>query len=375
MVVFSLMILAEGDSMGGSFQMCNLQCASHYPEKEAKRSKHGETGSSGLPGPPGQRGEKGSIGDKGDRGDMGYTGIKGVAGYNGVIGDKGAKGSMGIMGTKGIQGEKGSMGNIGMKGVPGAKGSFGDKGNRGDIGNVGIKGSAGSNGAVGDKGAKGSAGDKGGFGAVGDKGSVGNIGMKGEPGSIDVNVLASLLHRIAELEAQITKKISTDAIIPSNKLKFCVAGLQIDPQTNMSHIEDGQFAASSFMGIDYAPYHGRLFASTGNGGWTPSFQNGYQWIHVDLREDKTIYGVVTQGRHEGSEFVTSYAMQYRTDDTGSSYEFMRDEDSEILIFQGNMDNETPVINRFLEPITARYFQINPRTHHMAISLRFELLTC
>ena len=45
------------------------------------------------------------------------------------------------------------------------------------------------------------------------------------------------------------------------------------------------------------------------------------------------------------------------------------------VFQGNEDKNTPVINIFPRPITARYFRINVVTWQLHISIRFDLLTC
>jgi len=47
----------------------------------------------------------------------------------------------------------------------------------------------------------------------------------------------------------------------------------------------------------------------------------------------------------------------------------------VQIFSGNSDRNSYVINRFPQPLTARYFRLIAETWFTHISVRLEYITC
>lgn len=170
-----------------------------------------------------------------------------------------------------------------------------------------------------------------------------------------------LLDRIVKLEEKMER----------NKLLMCGAGVQRQPQ-----IKDHQMKASTVWGNmdNHAAHHARLFGSTGVGCWSSNVFNEKQWIQVDFEEDRTMYGIVTQGRERKcDQWVTSYSVEIKPKNQ-CYFTPIVDNSGELLIFKGNRDTNTPVANRFPHGITAQIFRIRPKTWVGGICLRFDLLT-
>ena len=127
-------------------------------------------------------------------------------------------------------------------------------------------------------------------------------------------------------------------------------------------VKDSQITAVSYWdNIEvYQSYHGRLFnTGTYGGSWIAGrpafnqnslFTNNQQkinftsnikvisflqcitdkderWIEVNYQREKTIYGVVTQGRNNYNNYVTSYNVLYKTDDS-SNFKYILDKNGE-----------------------------------------------
>lgn len=48
--------------------------------------------------------------------------------------------------------------------------------------------------------------------------------------------------------------------------------------------------------------------------WLSKFQDTNQWLQIDLKEIKSVSGILTQGRCDSDEWVTKYSVQYRTNE-------------------------------------------------------------
>merc|ERR1719228_689269 len=98
-------------------------------------------------------------------------------------------------------------------------------------------------------------------------------------------------------------------LVLSNRVQMCGVGLQ------NYDIRDEQITSSShWMNEDkYGATNGRLFRTTGFGAWCAGFLGAYEWIEVDLGRDQTITAVVTQGKHNKDQWVTSYLVSHRCD--------------------------------------------------------------
>ena len=92
-----------------------------------------------------------------------------------------------------------------------------------------------------------------------------------------------------------------------------------------------------------------------NQAWSASSPSPGQWMQFDLGEEQVISGVVTQGRREAWQWVTSYQVSVSND--ASSW-------TKIdcgMTFQGNRDMQTQVSSYFSAPVKARYLRILPVT--------------
>ena len=78
-------------------------------------------------------------------------------------------------------------------------------------------------------------------------------------------------------------------------------------------ISDGQITASSEWSVNHAAIQGRLnFLKSGvkEGAWVVRYNNGDQWLQIDLGRKMRVTGVATQGRNGFDHWVTKYNLQY-----------------------------------------------------------------
>ncbi|TTM51867.1 Discoidin, CUB and LCCL domain-containing protein 2 [Bagarius yarrelli] len=110
--------------------------------------------------------------------------------------------------------------------------------------------------------------------------------------------------------------------------------------------------------------------------WAAADSNSKQWIHVDLKKEKRVTGIITTGStlSDYQFYVSAYRVHYSSNgqdwtayqETGSN----QDKD-----FQGNIDYFHEVRNNFIPPIEARYVRVTPVQWHQRIALKMELLGC
>lgn len=96
------------------------------------------------------------------------------------------------------------------------------------------------------------------------------------------------------------------------------------------------------------------------------------WLQIDLGEDKTVSGVVTQGStyQNGSWRVTKYKVRYSTD--GSNFAYV-DSGAEFTGNSSTGSASSKVSNTFATPVTARYIRIYPKAYVSIPFLRAGLL--
>ncbi|XP_030842312.1 uncharacterized protein LOC580443 [Strongylocentrotus purpuratus] len=107
------------------------------------------------------------------------------------------------------------------------------------------------------------------------------------------------------------------------------------------------------------------------GAWIPRYNDHNQWVGVDLVEKYRVVGVITQGREDADQWVTSFAVSYSMDN--EAWSFIGDCDREEKIYRGNHDRSTPIINLFETPLLARSVRVHPKRWTRHIALRLELL--
>ncbi|XP_035682686.1 lactadherin-like [Branchiostoma floridae] len=134
-------------------------------------------------------------------------------------------------------------------------------------------------------------------------------------------------------------------------------------------IEDDDITASSHQN-SRPPWAARL---NGNGAWFPLFSRS-SWIQVDLKQRKTVSGVITQG-FAGSpqSWVTQYQVWYVNND--GKWAVVRSRRGSIMSFSGNTDPNGQKTNTFDRPIVAQKIQVYPTRWRTQIGLRVELLGC
>jgi len=78
-------------------------------------------------------------------------------------------------------------------------------------------------------------------------------------------------------------------------------------------ITNAQISASSQNDSDHAPYYGRLHDKGNNSAWAAGVSDLHQWFQIDFGIETKVTYVATQGRHNTSQRVTQYKLQYSND--------------------------------------------------------------
>ncbi|XP_035687608.1 EGF-like repeat and discoidin I-like domain-containing protein 3 [Branchiostoma floridae] len=138
------------------------------------------------------------------------------------------------------------------------------------------------------------------------------------------------------------------------------------------HIPDSSITAASVPHSNLQPYHGRLNFVKGHGAWAGTKVIG-EWLQVDLGGAAKVHGVITQGRADYDQWVTSYKLQFSWD--GSSWTTYKASDGSDKIFTGNTDRNSPVTNVLRPPVSTRYIRFAAQTWHGHVSMRVEVLGC
>ncbi|XP_078364915.1 uncharacterized protein LOC144649315 isoform X2 [Oculina patagonica] len=144
-------------------------------------------------------------------------------------------------------------------------------------------------------------------------------------------------------------------------------------------LPDSAFTASSsfYSGPwDFGAYNGRLYKQDDRikkriGGWCARDKSNGQWLQVDLGKIKFVTAVATQGRDKYYEHVKSYELAFSKD--GERWNRYK-ENGRIRVLPGNCDNFTPVVNRLIRPIQARFVRFYPRTSNN-VCMRVEVYGC
>ncbi|XP_078603258.1 lactadherin-like [Branchiostoma floridae x Branchiostoma japonicum] len=138
-------------------------------------------------------------------------------------------------------------------------------------------------------------------------------------------------------------------------------------------IEDGDITASSYYRY-WPPWAARLDGD--NACWRPSESNG-SWIQVDLKDNKTVSGVITQGYDGFFDFndywITGYEVYYLS--TSGSLEPIKDQSGNVITFSGNTDLNGHKTNMFDRPVVTQVIRLYPTSWQRGPGLRMELLGC
>jgi len=119
-------------------------------------------------------------------------------------------------------------------------------------------------------------------------------------------------------------------------------------------------------GGGHESWRARLFDKSGPANWSSQFNDANQYLQVDLGAAKPVNGILTQGRYNHDQWVTSYKLSYSTDGTTwLNYP---------QTFSGNNDRHTVVRNLIEVPFVARYVRIKPVAWYGHISMRADVIS-
>ncbi|XP_071340826.1 contactin-associated protein-like 5 isoform X2 [Trachinotus anak] len=142
----------------------------------------------------------------------------------------------------------------------------------------------------------------------------------------------------------------------------------------VSILPQSSFQSSSQSSISYAAHNAKLNRRDGAGGWSPMVTDEEPWLQVDLREQKEVTAVATQGRYDSSDWVSRYLLLYS--DTGQAWTQYRQDDS-IWRFVGNMNSEAVVQNKLSHSVRTRFLRFVPLDWNPSgwLGLRVEVYGC
>ncbi|XP_035677446.1 lactadherin-like [Branchiostoma floridae] len=136
-------------------------------------------------------------------------------------------------------------------------------------------------------------------------------------------------------------------------------------------IPDSSFTASSYYDHRFVPANARFGIIRS---WIPRTVTAeVEWLKIDLGQETLVYGVITQGRPDYSQWTQSYRLSFSMD--GETWTTYADTDGSDKVFQGNYDRSSPVYNFLDSPLTTRHVQFHPRTYTSRPAVRMEVLGC
>jgi hypothetical protein len=101
--------------------------------------------------------------------------------------------------------------------------------------------------------------------------------------------------------------------------------------------------------------------------WSTKANEVGQWMQIDLGVVSAVHGIVSQGRKEADQWVTTYTVTVSVD--AQSWKALG------ITFTGNSDRNTKVVTRFPSEREARYVRIWPQTWRGHMSMRAGVLSC
>ncbi|CAH3128101.1 unnamed protein product [Pocillopora meandrina] len=142
-------------------------------------------------------------------------------------------------------------------------------------------------------------------------------------------------------------------------------------------ITDQQITASSSWSKSLGKQNARLNQLAARGkksSWSAQSNDLNQWLQIDFGRNVKITKLATQGRNDyGDQWVKSYTLAYSAEGSNVFQAYQENESDKV--FTGNTNRNTVVTHVLLQPITARYVQIKPKSWNNHISMRAEFYGC
>ncbi|BFZ16140.1 hypothetical protein BsWGS_19179 [Bradybaena similaris] len=108
-------------------------------------------------------------------------------------------------------------------------------------------------------------------------------------------------------------------------------------------------------------------------GWCAKYKSASEWLQVDLGVAARITGVMTQGRGDGTEWVSRFMVSYSMD--AYHWNYVTDNYGNQWLFEGNTDSFSVKHNYLDRPITARYIKFHTVQWNRHPSMRVEIIGC
>jgi len=141
-------------------------------------------------------------------------------------------------------------------------------------------------------------------------------------------------------------------------------------------IQDWQVTASSTYPKEWDTNcherYGRVYQPNGLG-WCAKYKSSSEWLQIDLGVAAKVTGVMTQGRGDGTEWVTSYMVSYSTD--AFHWQYVSDQYGNQRVFEGNVDSYSVKHAYLDEPIAARFIKFHTVHWNRHPSMRVEIIGC
>ncbi|CAB3983146.1 EGF-like repeat and discoidin I-like domain-containing 3, partial [Paramuricea clavata] len=136
-------------------------------------------------------------------------------------------------------------------------------------------------------------------------------------------------------------------------------------------IPDSQILASSEYDANHGAVNSRLnFRAQGRrqGAWSSRRNDLNQWLQVNFVRQATVNEILTQGRSNADQCVTSYSVSYSND--GLNF-FAYRVNGVVKVFRGNRDRSIVVRQSVSPVIVTKYIRIHPKQWHGHISMRAQ----
>uniref|UniRef100_A0A4Q8K6Y4 U47-Liphistoxin-Lth1b_1 n=1 Tax=Liphistius thaleban TaxID=1905330 RepID=A0A4Q8K6Y4_9ARAC len=141
-------------------------------------------------------------------------------------------------------------------------------------------------------------------------------------------------------------------------------------------IRDWQMSASSNRSPTTDPNcqvkYGRLMEASGKA-WCAGRAVPYEWLQIDLGVAAKITALMTQGRCDGHQWVTSYHVSYSMD--AFHWKYCSDAYNKRKLFNGNNDSHSMKISYLDEAIVARFIRFHVMEWRVHPSMRVEIVGC
>jgi lactadherin len=141
-------------------------------------------------------------------------------------------------------------------------------------------------------------------------------------------------------------------------------------------IQNSQISASSNYPPEWDKGCNQNFARVyqPNGlGWCSKFKSASEWLQVDLGVPAKVTGLMTQGRGDGSEWVTSFLVSFSLD--AYHWQYITDQYGNQRVFEGNTDSYSVKHSYLDEAIIARYVKFHTAQWNKHPSMRVEIIGC